>query len=112
MAKNFIQEGRIKPFTCTADIASGAGLLIGQTFGITLGAYSNGDLLCQMQLDGVWELTKKTTDVIADGVKLYWDDTLKQLTVTVGSNKLVGTAWGAFGNGVTEAQVRLIQNGL
>lgn len=112
MAKNLISEGKIMPFTCTADIESGKGLKIGQTFGVTAGKYSNGDTDCQMYLTGVWELKKKTADTPAVGAKLYWDDTLKELTTTVGTNKLVAVAWEAAGGSDTVVKARLIQNGL
>lgn len=57
--------------------------------------------------NGCFLLPKVTTDVMAVGAKLYWDNTAKKLTVTVASNLLAGVCIEAAGNGVTDVKIRL-----
>jgi predicted RecA/RadA family phage recombinase len=40
----------------------------------------------------VFNVTKVTADVVAQGALLYWDDTAKKLTTTVSTNTLAGYA--------------------
>lgn len=97
MAKNFIQKGERLTVTLGATLATGAGLLVGATFGVLLTGGVNTDVV-EMAVEGVWELPKLSTDVVAAGVLLYWDDTNKRLTVTSSGNTLVAKAWAAAGN--------------
>lgn len=110
MAKNYHGAGDVLPFTAAADLTSGQGLLLEDTFGVVAGTYANGDTAAQLHLTGVWELPKKTADVLARGDKVYWDDTAKEITLTATSNKLVGFAWEAASGSVSLVKVRLIPN--
>jgi len=58
----------------------------------------------------VFELPKISTDVIAQGDKLYWDAGQSKLTKTAGagSKPLVGVATAAAGNGVTTVNCLLM----
>lgn len=50
---------------------------------------------------------KKTTDVMTQGAKLYWDNTNFYLTTTSTSNEFVGYCVDAAGNGATTVGVYL-----
>ncbi len=106
--KNFIQPGETITVTAPADVASGAVLVVGSIVGIAAyTALSGADV--EVQTVGVFDLTKVTTDVIAQGDKLYWDSSAAKLTKTAGtgSKPLVGYALAAAGNGVTTVRASL-----
>jgi len=107
MAKNYIQAGTRMPVVLGATLASGAGLLVGATFGVAQQNGVSGDSI-EIATEGVWELPKLSTDVVAQGVLLYWDDTNKRLTVTATANTLVAKAWAAAGNGVATVLAKLL----
>lgn len=107
MATNFVQNGTRLPVTLAATLASGAGLLVGATFGVAQQGGVSGDEI-ELAVEGVWTLPKLSTDVVAKGVLLYWDDTNKRLTVTASGNTLVAKAWAAAGNGVTTVPAKLL----
>ncbi len=56
---------------------------------------------------GVFSITKLSTDVVAEGVALYWDSTNSRLTVTAADNTKVGYAASAAGNGATTVNILL-----
>ena len=104
--KNFIQPGEQIEVTLAAAVASGEPMLIGSLFGVAVKAGEIGEKVV-FSLEGVFELTKVTADVMAQGAKVYWDNTAKKLTTTAMGNSLVGVAWAAAGNGDTKVQCRL-----
>lgn len=69
-------------------------------------AVSGATSVCD--LSGVWvELAKKTADVFADGDLVYWDDSLKEMTLTSGGMRFVGHAFGAYDGTVSIMSVRI-----
>jgi len=104
--QNFVQPGNVVPLAAPYDVASGDGLLVGSIFGVATNAASNGTIV-ETKLVGVYDLKKKTTDLIAAGAVVYWDNTAKQCTVTATSNTLIGAATEASGSGATAVRVRL-----
>lgn len=104
--KNYIQEGDRIQFTAGADIASGAGVLVGVKFGVATAAIANGAVGI-LAMEGVFTIPKLSTDVVAIGVALYWDDTNKCLTVTATGNTYAGYATAAAGNGATTVNICL-----
>ena len=107
--KNFIQEGKTITVTAPADVTSGQLLVVGSILGVAaFGAASGADV--EITTQGVFELPKVPTDVIAQGDKLYWDSSVSQLTKTAGtgSKPLVGYAAAAAGNGVTAVLCALL----
>lgn len=106
MAKNFIQEGDNITLTAPYAVASGAGALVGTIFGVAIADVANGANGIFAR-EGVFALTALSTDVIAQGAKVYWDNTNKRLTGTVGTNVLVGAAVVAKANGETTCTVLL-----
>ena len=106
MAKSYIQDGKILDYTAAGALASGAVVVIGVRVGVLLAALATGET-GSLQVRGVFELTKLTTDVVAQGALVYWDVTNSRLTTTVGTNTLAGYAVAAAGNGVTTCKVNL-----
>lgn len=104
--KNFIQEGDRLQYTAGADITSGSGVLVGVRLGVAATDIANGAVGI-LAMCGVFELPKLSTDVVAQGALLYWDNTNKRLTVTATSNTLAGYAFAAAGNGVATVNIHI-----
>jgi predicted RecA/RadA family phage recombinase len=101
---NFVQEGDRLLYTAGADTASGAGVKVGVRFGVATAAILNGASGI-VAMEGVFTIPKLSTDVVAQGVLLYWDDTNKRLTTTASTHITAGYATAAAGNGVTTVNV-------
>ena len=106
--KNYIQKGDTLDLIAPATVTSGSPVVVGSIFGVAATDAASGDTLA-VDVEGVFELTKVTTDVVAAGDRLYWDSGASKLTKTAGtgSKPLVGVAVAAAGNGVTTVRVRL-----
>lgn len=89
-----------------ADLASGQSVVVGDTVGVSQGAYKAGEdaVLC---LDGVYELPKASSGAIAQGAKLYVAASGGNMTTTATSNKFVGYAYEAAADGSTSVYVLL-----
>lgn len=87
-------------------VVSGAGVLVGTVIGVAV-ASAAATLPVAVQLEGVAELPKLSTDVVAVGVKLYWDNTNSRLTTTASGNTEAGIAFAAAGSGVATVQIKL-----
>jgi predicted RecA/RadA family phage recombinase len=95
--KNYIQSGNNITLTMIADVLSGVGVLIGAIFGVVQGNALAG-ALCVLVRKGVFELPKTSAQAWTVGAKLYWDDTAKVVTTTVGTNILIGAAFAVAAN--------------
>ena len=104
--KNYLQHGDRITVIAAAAIASGAGVLSGDTFGVATHAVANGAPL-ELQLVGVFTLPAVGANTGAAGAKVYWDSAAGNITTTVASNKLVGVLAAAKANGEATAVVRL-----
>ena len=104
--KNFVQSGDTMPLVAPYAVASGDGFLVGTLFAVAAGAAANGAAV-EGKLTGVFDITALSTDVATQGAKIYWDNTNKRMTTTVGSNSFVGALAAAKANGETTARVRL-----
>jgi predicted RecA/RadA family phage recombinase len=110
--KNFIQEGKTIPVTAPAAVVSGEVVVVGSIVGVAaFDAASGADV--EVTVDGVFELLKISSDVIAQGDKLYWDSVQAKLTKTAGtgSKPMVGVATEAAGNSVTTVNCLLMPTG-
>lgn len=110
--KNYVQEGNTITVTAAAAITSGQLVVVGAINGVAASdAASGADV--EVTVEGVFELPKVTTDVIAQGDKLYWDSVQLKLTKTAGtgSKPMVGVASVVAGNGVTTVNCRLMPTG-
>jgi len=104
--KTFIQEGNIVSVTAAANIASGDGVLVGSIFGVAAADAVAGEEV-EIATTGVYELPKLSTAVIAQGGRVAWDDTAKEIVPPGIGLYPVGTATEAAGSGVTKVKVRL-----
>jgi predicted RecA/RadA family phage recombinase len=106
MAKKYIQPGDVLDHVAVAVLTSGIGVLIGKRLGVALGNAAIGDTVA-LQVKGVFDMPKLSTDVIAQGDLLYWDNTNKRLTSTATSNTLAGYAAAASASGVATVHIAL-----
>lgn len=104
--KNFVQPGENIHLTATATVASGLGVLVGSLFGINSNAVVSGDAMV-LVTEGVFDHAKTAAQAVAVGDKIYWDDTAKLVTTTVGSNKLIGVAVAAASGAAATARFKL-----
>lgn len=105
--KNYIQPGAtVTHVVAGAVVVSGQALLAGSLFGVCATSQAIGEEV-ELALVGVYSLPKKSADTPTAFAKAYWDDTLKEVTTTVGSNKLIGVFMSAVAGGVVVADIRL-----
>ncbi|MFB2653870.1 DUF2190 family protein [Shewanella seohaensis] len=104
--KNYIQDGKTISFTPTAAVASGEAVLLGMLLVVAIVAIA-ANTPGEGVTEGVFELPKKSTDDVALGVDLYWDDTANELTTTATDNTKVGKAWLGAGNGAETVWVKI-----
>lgn len=97
--KTAVSEGLTIDHAPAAARAAGAATLIGARIGVAVNdVAANATGVFRMR--GVFTLPKLSTDVVAQGAVLYWDNTNLRLTVTASGNTLAGYAFAAAGNGV------------
>ncbi|MBF0629336.1 MAG: DUF2190 family protein [Magnetococcales bacterium] len=103
--KNWIQPGDIVTVAAPVAVNSGDGLLVGTLFGVAVSTAAVGATV-EISTTGVVDLPKAAV-AITLGAKLYWDNTAKNVTTTVGTNTLIGCAIIAAAIGDATARVRL-----
>ncbi len=106
MTTKYVQPGEVIDHTPGADVVSGQILLIGARIAVALTAIAAG-ATGPVQVSGVFSVAKLSTDVVAQGALLYWDNTNSRLTTTASDNTLAGFAAAAAGNGVTVVNIKL-----
>lgn len=105
-----VQEGDQIDYTPSSAVAAGDVVVQGDLIGVAkqpIAANAPGALA----VVGVFDFPKAAATVFAAGAKAYWDATNK-LAVTSdggGTNKLLGKATVAAGNGPTTVRVRMSQ---
>lgn len=87
--KNFVQNGDVISVLAPYTVASGQGVLVGALFGVAATDAGNGASV-EIKREGVFDITALPADAGAVGAKVYWDNTNRRMTVTAGSNTLVG----------------------
>lgn len=110
MSNTKVKEGKVISYAHTAAVTSGDPVKIGLLLGVAL-TDAAANVECEYAIGEVHELTKVTADVVAIGVALYWDDTAKKLTTTVGTNIKAGRAFKAASGTDTTVQILLNSNG-
>lgn len=88
---NFKQPGDTVTVTAPANVASGAGVLVGSLFGIAANTALSGAEV-EIKRTGVFEHAKNSLEAWTVGVKIYWDNTAKVFTIVATANTLVGVA--------------------
>jgi predicted RecA/RadA family phage recombinase len=104
--KNFIQPGENLTFAAPYAVTAGAGALVGSVFGVAQSAAANGEEVVLLT-EGVFEMAKATGQAWTVGLKLYWDNSAKNITSTASANTLVGAATAAALTGDTVGVVYL-----
>ena len=94
--KNCVADGNTIDFTATADVASGAPVLLGKVVVVSLGAVLTGAVGVGVA-EGVFELPKVTADDIGQGAQVYIKSD-GMITSVASGNTLPGKAWAAAGN--------------
>ena len=106
MTTNFVQPGEVIDYTAGANIASGQVVLMGARIGVALKAIANGET-GPMQVTGVFNIAKLSTDNMAQGALLYWDNTNSRLTTTASGNTLAGFAAAAAAATTTSVNIKI-----
>lgn len=110
MATNYVGPGDVVDLTAPGGgVTSGVGVLIGDLF-VVPQVSADATETFAAATRGVFTLPKLTTAVIAEGALVYWDPTPGEVNVTATSQKCVGLAVEAAGNGVTSVKVLVIPN--
>ncbi|QYJ79424.1 DUF2190 family protein [Shewanella acanthi] len=104
--KNYSQDGKTISFLTSTALVSGQAVLLGAVLVVAIGAFDATSEATGVT-EGVFELPKKTTDDVAVGSDLYWDDAAEELTTTATDNTKVGKAWVAAANGDATVQVKI-----
>lgn len=106
MAKNYIQEGNVLPHTPAAAIVSGAVVVIGKRIAIALGDIAVGET-GSITTEGVFTISKLSTDAVDQGDLLYWDAANNRLTTTAADNTAAGFAAAPVGAGVSTISIKI-----
>lgn len=106
MTTKFVQPGEVIDYTAGANIASGQVVLMGARIGVALKAIANGET-GPMQVTGVFNIAKLSTDNMAQGALLYWDNTNSRLTTTASGNTLAGFAAAAAAAATTSVNIKI-----
>ena len=105
--KNYIQTDDIIEVAAPADVAGGAGVLIGALFGIATHDAKSAATL-QIKTRGVFDVAKVSAQQWATvGLAIYWDDTAKNFTTVSTSNTLVAKNTLVAANPSATGRVRL-----
>jgi predicted RecA/RadA family phage recombinase len=103
--QNYVHRGDTLTLTAPYPVTSGGGVKVGNIFGIAVNTQSQGDSM-EAQIAGVFDLVKDAS-AFAQGDLVYWDDTNKVATSTVGANLLIGNAELAQLTGDATVRVKL-----
>lgn len=106
MATNYQQQGDTLDHTPTAARTSGQVVVIGARIGVCLAAIA-ANATGPLAVQGVFVLPKLSTDTVAQGALLYWDNTNSRLTTTASGNTLAGYAAAAAGSGTTTVAINI-----
>ena len=107
--KSFRREGKTVTYSNTGSaISSGDVVVMGALVGVACGDIAGSTGVGEVQIEGVFELTKLSTDVVAVGDRLYWDSGNSRLTKTPSTHAFAGVAVKAAGNGATTVEVKLL----
>jgi len=88
--QNYIHRGETLTVTAPYALLSGGGCRVGNLFGISVNTQNSGDS-SEIRVVGVFDLAKDGS-TFSEGDLVYWDDTNKVATSTVGANLLIGAA--------------------
>jgi len=85
-------DGRVIPYTCTKEVKVGDVIPLGVSMiGIAVNSGLVGEEI-SVELEKVWTIKAKTSEVISIGDVVYWDDTEKEITKEATDNIYAGRA--------------------
>lgn len=106
LTDRFIQPGDVLDITAPYALTPGDGVLVGDTFGVSLDTSANGTA-GRMATEGVFDIAKTAAQTFAQGALVYWDNTAKSVTAVSTGNRRIGSATQAAAGGDALARVRL-----
>jgi predicted RecA/RadA family phage recombinase len=108
MSKRFVQQGDALTLTApTGGVTANKGVLIGNAFVVALITVAAG-LPFQGAPRGVWSIDKVSTEVWAEGDKIYWDNgNARCSNVPTAGFRFIGYSVAAAANPSSTGQVRL-----
>lgn len=107
MASNYVQPGRTLTLTAPYAVASGAGALVGNIFGVSLTTLAIA-VAGEFTLEGVWSLAKTSAQAWAVGDKIYWDNVNKRCDNLASAGFVrIGVATAVAANPSSTGYVRL-----
>ena len=106
--KNYVQPGESITLTAAAAATSGDGVLVGSLFGVAAGDAAIGETMV-LTTKGVFTMPKVSTDVMAVGAIVYWDDAAGLVTTddNEAANPRIGLAVTVASNPSGSVDVRL-----
>ncbi|WP_051488751.1 DUF2190 family protein [Aliarcobacter lanthieri] len=100
-------DGRVITYTCTKDVTVGDVIPLGVSMiGIAVNSGLAGEEI-SVEVEKVWIIKAKTTDVISVGDTVYWDDTNKEITKTADDNIYAGRAISSKGAVASMVEVKI-----
>jgi predicted RecA/RadA family phage recombinase len=85
----YVQPGESIDYTPSTNVALGTVVVLGDLVGVTKRDIRANELGA-LALSGVFDVAKGTSEALAVGTTVYWDDTNHRLTATAGSHKRFG----------------------
>lgn len=106
--KTYVKPGKHISFTASgSSYASGVGVLLGAAlFGVALGDVADGED-GEIVTEGVVEIAKLSTDNMALGAKVNWNDTNGEVQLATSDLDGVGTVVEAAGASTTMVKIKL-----
>lgn len=104
--KNSVSMGNVITIAAVTDIASGAMVVVGARVAVAVSFIKAGET-GPGQVVGGFSIAKLSTDVVAQGALLYFDNVNKRLTTTASGNTLAGFAMDAAGAGVATVNIKI-----
>lgn len=89
--KNYVAHGRVLTLNAPYDRTSGQAAKIGSIIAVATVDVLSG-ARAEWDVEGVFDVPKATSQAWTEGLIIYWDDTAKNFTSTVGSNTKAGVA--------------------
>lgn len=87
--KNYVQDGDVINLVAPYTVTAGQGAQVGQVFGVA-GSDTTSGSAGEFAVCGVFDLTKQGSLAIAQGSRVYWDNTNRYITTTSTNNLPIG----------------------
>lgn len=104
--KNYVKSGDVLTLIApTGGVVSGTVYLLGTMLVVATTTAAQTEVF-EGRTTGVYDLPKVSAQAWTVGQRVYWDDTAKNFTTTVGTNTLAGVAVLAAANPSSTGRVR------